>query len=583
MQHLTPQFGHIECAVPFVARTFQQKSITNLEEFYSYPQEKGWRLNDFLLEEGDPTNHQQRTRKACLLQSWLFFGLISLVIRTADGPLIPKEKLFSGDFINTTEIPEYLELWRKWALENTVQARLRMIRSELALDFARRVVRRNLATEVDDNREILESVYGQESPDFVSPEVVLSIMVMGETLSATKNEIAASLKLNMPGWHKDDEEGWGPPPYVIDKMKQTLWCPRSIHLLRGQLGSYATLLLAAFESHQSIKQSDQHQKRNCTKKECFLITDDESPPGNDDANETDVQHRAYAPKHVLGCRKGDSCLMRGPPMSEIYEILRDHDDTESVPIIEIVEDSNGRLELQVKRWVPGEPNFATISHVWSDGLGNEGENQIYNCQLVFIKSLLKKVAAVESGNKTLRFWMDTLVIPVRSEDSVSLYPMDFEELKKKAIRQIYNVFAASSHSIVIDKGLLSIDASGLPWKVVTKLLASGWMRRLWTLQEAYLSKRLWITFKQGEQDYSGMKDFDELINSIPQQNGLTGSFAEMARQKLMHNIMGEEREERNLRRRHSPTTQDRALLIANTWRAARWRVSFPLHKFLIYN
>jgi hypothetical protein len=137
------------------------------------------------------------------------------------------------------------------------------------------------------------------------------------------------------------------------------------------------------------------------------------------------------------------------------------------------------------------------------------------------------------------------------------------------------VFNASEHSIIIDRGLLDLDAKGFPWKNVMKILASGWMRRLWTLQEAYLSKRLWITFKQHTgQLQDGMEDFDQLIGRMFNRETMSSSFAEMAKLKLFQNIMGEEREE--WKRGRDPQESGGAILIANTWRAARWRVSCSL-------
>jgi hypothetical protein len=192
--------------------------------------------------------------------------------------------------------------------------------------------------------------------------------------------------------------------------------------------------------------------------------------------------------------------------------------------------------------------------------------------------------------------MDTLLIPVQNKKTVeampehsmpedvkelnqepeAVIPGDFDELKKRAIRQIYHVFNASEHSIIIDKGLLELDAKGRPWKNIMKILASGWMRRLWTLQEAYLSKNLWITFKQHSgQHADGMGDFDKLIKKMVNKETLSSSFAEMAKLKLLQNIMGEERDMRN--RGKDPRKSGGAILIANTWRATRWRVSCSLN------
>ena len=134
-----------------------------------------------------------------------------------------------------------------------------MVRAELALEYAHRVVRKNCASDSDDSGGVQAISRGQ--PDYLSEEVSLSLMVLGETLTAAKARVLDSLGSRMRGWHKDDEGGWGPPRYVIEQMKKKKWCPRTIHLLQGQLGSNATLLLAAFESHKSVDFTDDHRRK----------------------------------------------------------------------------------------------------------------------------------------------------------------------------------------------------------------------------------------------------------------------------------------------------------------------------------
>jgi hypothetical protein len=382
----------------------------------------------------------------------------------------------------------------------------------------------------------------------------------------------------------------------MEQMNKKKWCPRTIHLLQGQLGSNATLLLAAFESHKSVEFTDDHGRKRCTKDACLVISEgnaDEHPLDQEASSER--TKTKYRPKHASGCSR-KNCTMIGPDMAKVYEILReqtDNNEGQSFPILEVREASNNILEMDVSTWALGEDTpFATISHVWSDGLGNEDGNEIYYCQLKFIKTLLTKVVAESSNNSRrayaskIPFWMDTLLIPVRSADgtasdsantdeSRAVYPDDFDDLKRRAIRQIKDVFHASTHSIVIDGGLLDIDSKGTPWKNVMKILASGWMRRLWTLQEAYLSKQLWITFKQGEPTHTGMENFDDLIRSMTSKETFGSSMAEMARLKLFHNVMGYEREQRKGGK--DPKDSGGAILVANTWRAARWRVSYPLY------
>jgi hypothetical protein len=53
---------------------------------------------------------------------------------------------------------------------------------------------------------------------------------------------------------------------------------------------------------------------------------------------------------------------------------------------------------------------------------------------------------------------------------------------------------------------------------------------------------LWFTFEQGEQDHKGIQDLDDLLRSLPEGNKIKESLVEMARLKLVQNIMGKKRE-----------------------------------------
>ncbi|KAF3052271.1 hypothetical protein E8E11_011582 [Didymella keratinophila] len=143
-----------------------------------------------------------------------------------------------------------------------------------------------------------------------------------------------------------------------------------------------------------------------------------------------------------------------------------------------------------------EPEYATLSHVWSDGYGNPNVNELYRYQLDYIHRLLKEAQANRvrnrSGvppNQTVPFWMDTLLIPVGKDQT-------HKAARKKAIHKIYDVFADAKYTVVIDNGLNKMDWDPNDYTTTAmKILASGWMRRLWTLQEAFLSRRIMFAFK----------------------------------------------------------------------------------------
>ncbi|KAK7994829.1 hypothetical protein PG990_013602 [Apiospora arundinis] len=110
----------------------------------------------------------------------------------------------------------------------------------------------------------------------------------------------------------------------------------------------------------------------------------------------------------------------------------------------------------------------------------------------------------------------------------------FKKIIRTAITQIVYTFRKSVCSIVINGGLCNMDTSGKHVQVAMRILTSGWMRRLWTLQEV-LSKSLKVVFKQEKAALGGIVDFDETIMSMTDST-------QLLRQKMMHSMMGNERE-----------------------------------------
>jgi hypothetical protein len=82
------------------------------------------------------------------------------------------------------------------------------------------------------------------------------------------------------------------------------------------------------------------------------------------------------------------------------------------------------------------------------------------------------------------FWIDTLCIPRNDPD-----------VKKKAILQMRRVYQAACHVLVLDSGLMrtSFHTSSFD-EIVMGIANSGWMQRLWTLQESCLAQEVAFVF-----------------------------------------------------------------------------------------
>lgn len=232
-----------------------------------------------------------------------------------------------------------------------------------------------------------------------------------------------------------------------------------------------------------------------------------------------------------------------------------------IPLLEYRPVANeARWEVVAHPYEPYQ-QYATISHVWADGYGNPTANELWKCQLDFFWSLLTKtIPARMPSLRCSRFWIDTLVIPVDQKHV---------DRRKEAIAQINKVFTNAKYTIVVDNALTGMSSGESYEGTAMKILASGWMRRLWTLQEAYLSRRLLFAFKEHD-----VRNLDDLEEMYPQARHILTSNIPTTARNYFHNLLGDDRKSRI---NEVPTANNYALL-ASIWRAAQWRVSKTIRK-----
>jgi hypothetical protein len=126
--------------------------------FQSFPLEQGWKLDP---SSGDLTPEPSRAsdKLGDLFRSWLFFGLIAAVVYDDGKVVCPSGEFNANDFLvdhkqdakrlSTLTLPKILEIWQQWEVsqKGTTEQKMRMIRAQLALDLARRVIIRNCSFE----------------------------------------------------------------------------------------------------------------------------------------------------------------------------------------------------------------------------------------------------------------------------------------------------------------------------------------------------------------------------------------------------------------------------------------------------
>jgi len=477
---------------------------------------------------------------------------------------------------------------------------MRMIRAQLAIDLARKIIISNCSRQNVRN-----------DPRYhVDKNLVLSLMVI---LNHARARIMQRVGVSIRGWVDGITLGWGTPQAVIDKMIQDRWCPRAIEQLKYQLKHIATALPSVYALH---AQDHFRGHENCTALACNAGAGHRGLSGS------------YAPKHYSGCRHSvetESCGTASETKTgttqphgrqtdkEVFNRRLQEPDSESLltcdppcnvllggnmeRVVELIE--KGRMPLLKFKHQSSQddivlnvtdtirnPKYAIVSHVWSDGYGNPKVNQMYRCQLEFIRRLLREAQADEErkfdGQKralteTLPFWMDTLIVPVQSS-------LRYKNARKTAINQMYDAYDNSRYTIVIDSNLTQFVWNQRDYtKLAMRILAGGWMRRIWTLQEAYLSRKLLFACRTSAEGQSDMKNtklalvnVDELESLYDDvEVGLVSNLPLVTR-RYYDVLLGAKRRARHDER----DVLENMGLLMDAWKAVEWRVSIPMRKLL---
>ncbi|EWG49979.1 hypothetical protein FVEG_09320 [Fusarium verticillioides 7600] len=537
------------------------------DNFVSFPKQHGyWVDENYRVHQSGKKSSCRFLDRPALDQAWLFFQLIYCVVRDQEEPFLAHEKLVFEGKLDTKELPHALNQWDKHMRElhekDPGAAVMRFLEANQILELAKQVVLANLA---------------EGSPSMLVPQPIkrfkqgnwatelyeqrnLCLMILGETLSAVLTRIMRTCKINLPGWELDDGGGWGPSAYVSRMMFEHGWCPRSQATVKGQLGRNATLLYVTVLAHNENRHNcdpQGHEHRRCTPSKCEFIEALDNPPDNNRG-----LIREYRPSHAQGCTE---CGMIGPNENDILDVLERSNASKTVvfPLIRVWEDNeNKTLEIKVEEWKVGTP-YATVSHVWSQGLGNRNKREIHVCQLRAIKDLLQQVFGEK---ESYLFWLDTFAIPQRGTGDTR-----HGQLKRKAIGLIHHIFNNAEHCIILDRYLMNFGRAydSNCRAIGAEVLASGWMMRLWTLQEAFVSDQLHLALRGHDVFNKKPHDLDNFWTDTNGQDVLRSSITEITRGKVEVNLM------RTGPRRPlaEKSISERALLIGSAWRAVRYRTT----------
>ena len=470
---------------------------------------------------------------AAFLQAWLFFGLLAEVL--GPGAQLRLEEFYVQDdhgswWITTKNLPGYLDAWKARILTTKTESLGKFVQAQLALDQARFLVSKYCSVNGDD-KQIWE----------LDPRIALSFLVLGETLSHAKSTIAESAKTEITGWVSTSRHGWGYGKAVLQQMKHDKWCPRSMHILQGLLQKNAIGLLYAMRlSHPKALDLD-HSK--CDTLACKAR-----------------QHASHATWHHSS-EEVCSCRHVGPNLQTMTRYIRDGK-------LVILKYSTAKSEVEV---VPYEENvkYVIFSHVWADGFGNSEGNTLPICRLKDFVKVLNRLSSADQALKTggcfdqpqtpIYFWIDTLAIPIGNEH---------QDERRKAIQSMHIMYTRATCTIVLDAGLMTQDRGSSYAETAMKIATCYWITRLWTLQEAYLSKRLLFNFADTLVDMDDLERMDKDNLNSP---------ISLVAQNYHLTLLGRERDI-TLRRGETEREDEAGRPLTSTfltslWNALRWRTT----------
>lgn len=312
-------------------------------------------------------------------------------------------------------------------------------------------------------------------------------LLRDESLAIFSEILASTLDLGLAGLMDSPftDEVWNVHSHLLlERMLRSGWCPHHLAQIKDMLDT--ATLEALYRSSPPLNHSE-HTR--CTRTICL---------------DDNIDVSGYQTRHVHA-----SCICEMQSISaKIVDTLLEADDT--YPIVSLsrsqLEDDSfdEPFDIQIESSASPIP-YAAISHVWSDGCGNQNDNALPHCQIRKIGlhalaasryaqqnppiedgSGVYNIQTISPDSERVYIWIDTLCVPVYNEAA-----------KKKAIQRMSETYHAASMVVVLDSQLSSLNyGDDIPYCHIARMTCR-WTRRLWTFNEGRLARDLVFIFADG--------------------------------------------------------------------------------------
>ena len=443
--------------------------------FEDYPAQRGWDIS--LLKQGIFTQHSSEDTSV-FLQDWLFFGVLHEVLDNAGmkEEFLMLDEQASQPIVTTKCLVPLLT-----ALFRQVIARMSSSASDKAgiiADFDRMEgVLCTLAYFCNMSR----SIECRDTPlkQFcwpLCPEIDLSIRALGQLLATGISTTMIPYKTCFSSSMK-----FLGGELALSRMRHAGWCPSDIAMISQDLSASSLYYASSLRRWQLRNDHSQ-----CNRQACLA---------------SQIDTTTYETVHLY---ENCTCDHIHVDVSQLTSIIA----KEGIPLITITVATSGEPVLEISPFRKGQ-QYIAISHVWSDGMGNLHQNSLPRCQLLRLKALIDELSwsngrTLDNLNKThlgkfwrrfrgqtIPFWLDTLCIPVGSQN---------KKYRKLAISLMYKTYVSAEDILVLDSELQNTPIPSDNTEIFLRVSISGWMRRLWTLQEGVLGHHIQVKFKDGVVD-----------------------------------------------------------------------------------
>lgn len=439
--------------------------------FANFPARKGWQDGSGATLGTIRLAGRSAQQQSSFFQAWLFFGMLMEVLSVE---IATKDFVVDG-FVTTKRLAHYTHAWyENIHTMSDDQRQASFKRSERTLSTAR-ACRFSLLDET------------QRADCLVAPEIRLSISILGETLSLIYHSIRHSLRSQVPGRPIDVRSKWGYNRTILQKrlLERELWCPNHVTYLEQYPPASANILLYYAASMNRPRMA---YHGHCSAHTC----------------QVGKVHDPIAYKTKHSDSSAPPCDGRCPEIEPTQARIRDILGEGGLPLLRASVSDHGTVNIEVISHETGM-EYTAISHIWSDGLGNERHSWLPQCQFV---ALIKAVNAAQRQQDTSHrnnawstdveddrllashatFWIDTICVPRGAASA---------RFRRMALDRMAVPYQLATTVLVLDAELYHTDLPSTSSEAVIRLVCSNWMRRLWTLQEGMLgAERIVVLFKE---------------------------------------------------------------------------------------